>query len=228
MIHYQEIIITLKEELIKMKKQKDFQKLKPWMWISYLIITILIIFMLILIFNIWKHKDFEHLLDIKHNVATEGHTNVSTILYGEVYLESSEADIDTQPYELVKNAMSRLVSYNIGEVVLFYNGELVAGTYQEADSMDNLLLLDQYSDKCYLEEYERKDSHYIKAVSAVTLFDETYILITTTDISDLYELKDELTCKIIVLCIVCGCLLISPFLFTFRNFAKHSNIDNKL
>lgn len=219
----------VKEELITMKKQNIFQKLESRLLIRCLGCTFLIIFVLILIFDFWKQAEFKRLLDIEYNLVTEEHTNISTLLYSKVYLESSNADLNMRSFEVVKNVMNKTVSYNnIEKVALFYNSKLIAGTYQNADNMDNLLLQKHYNNKCYLEEYQSKNCHYIKAISSVTLFDDTYILITTTDISDLYNLKNDLTYKITVFCIICACIIVFPFFFTIKNFLKHSNTNNTL
>ena len=101
-----------KEELITMKKQNIFQKLESRLLIRCLGCTFLIIFVLILIFDFWKQAEFKRLLDIEYNLVTEEHTNISTLLYSKVYLESSNADLNIQSFELVKNAMNKTVSYN--------------------------------------------------------------------------------------------------------------------
>lgn len=139
----------VKEELITMKKQNIFQKLESRLLIRCLGCTFLIIFVLILIFDFWKQAEFKRLLDIEYNLVTEEHTNISTLLYSKVYLESSNADLNMQSFEVVKNAMNKTVSYNnIEKVALFYDSKLIAGTYQNADNMDNLLLQKHYNNKC--------------------------------------------------------------------------------
>ncbi len=215
----------MKEEFIKMKKQKIFQKLESRLLIRCLGCTFFVIFLLILIFSIWKHAEFKRLLRIKYSLASEEHTNISTLLYSEVYIESSNFIVGKQPSELVKNALYKMISYTEKEMVLFHNNKLVAGTYQTADSMDILLLQKHCDEKCYLEEYENTNSHYIKAVSSLTLLNETYIFITTTDISDIYNMKNHLTYRIIILCIVCTCIIVFPFFFAIKNFLKRSNTN---
>mgnify|MGYP006990157847 CR=1 FL=1 len=91
-------------------------------------------------FSIWKHAEFKRLLRIKYSLASEEHTNISSLLYSEVYIESSNFIVGKQPSELVKNALYKMISYTEKEMVLFHNNKLVAGTYQTADSMDILLL----------------------------------------------------------------------------------------
>lgn len=208
-----------------MKKQKIFQKLESRLLIKCLGCTFFVVFLLILIFSIWKHVEFKRLLHIKYNLAAEEHTNMSTILYSEVYIESSNSVINTSSCELVKNALNKMIPCNIEEMVLFYNNELIAGTYQTADAMDTLLLQKHYTDECYLKEYKNKNAHYIKAVSSLMLLNETYIFITTTDISDLYNLKHNLTYRIILLCIVCTCIIVFPFFFAIKNLLKRSSVN---
>lgn len=211
-----------------MKKQKIFQKLESRLLIRCLGCTFLVIFLLILIFTLWKHSEFKRLLNIKYSLATEEHANISSLLYSEVYLELSNADANIQSFDLVKNAMNKMLSYNIEKIALFYNNDLIAGTYQNADNIDNMLVQKDYNNKYHLEEYQNKNSNYIKVISSITLFNKSYTLITITDISDLYNLKNNLTHKVIILCIACTCIIVFPFFFTLKNFLKYSNINNTL
>lgn len=203
-------------------EQKKLHKLKIHLWIRGLSLTFALILLLIMLFTVLKHEDFNFLLNIRKNNVTEAHSYISTVLYAEVYLTISKEKENSLPFEPVKNAMKELISYNLGEVALFHNGQLIAGTYKENDYMDNLILQRQdYGTECYLEEYEKNGSHLIKAVSGITLLNEYYILITTTDISDLYNFKSKLTIKIIVQSTLAGLLFASPFFLTIRDFFKH-------
>lgn len=211
-----------------MNKQKTFHKLKIHLWIRGLCLTFALILILILFFTAWKYADFNFLLDARKNNITENHCYISTVLYAEVYLTASKEKENIVPLETVKKSMKELISYDLGEVALFYNGQLITGTYNQNDPMDNLLLQSHnYSNECYLEECKLKGSYLIKAVSKITLLNENYILITTTDISDLYNLKSELTTRIIVLSILIGLFVASPFFLALRDFFRHST-DNFL
>lgn len=199
-----------------MEQKKFFIKSHLWIKIYGIVFMTVIILMLIFV-RIWQHQNIRYLFSREEEDIIRNQSYLSNALADAVSFAALSDGVEKLSADKFKIAVESAFYYNMGEIALFQSGSLVVSTYRERDNIDKKLAMQDFKDKeCHLEYYDREDSHYIKAISAIELQNQTYMLITTTDIADLYDYQNRLMRQAAVICMVGGMIAAVFLLLIFR------------
>lgn len=200
-----------------MKKHMKFG-IRSHLWIKIFSVVFAAVIILMMIFMIvWQRNNIKYIFEREEENIIENQSYISSTLLNAVSFAVLSEGVEVLPENQLKTVMDSALYYNMGRVALYREENLIASTYQEKDSYDYEILQKVLSsEKCYLQYYDLPDFHFIKTVSALTLQGQEYKIITTTNISELYEYEEQLMRQVMFLCAAGGLFTAVVLLFIFK------------
>lgn len=195
-----------------MKKNSILKKL----WVKNFIIIFMIIILLMTVFIVeWQHTVIEYAFEHQKETIIKNQTNVSEILAQVVIAKKLSRGLEVLSDEELKDTVKSVFHDKEDKLQLFCKDELISGDFSE-EEMNNRLLEQKLSEnQCVLIYSQMSGSHYIKAVSNIMLQGQEYRIITTTDISPLYEYKKDILKRVGAIGIPFGIVVAVFFLLFF-------------
>ena len=199
-----------------MKKFKKNSVL-DYLWIKNFVVIFTIVILLMTLFIMqWQHGIINYIFKQEENNIVENQAGISKALLHAIFFTELSEGVEVLSEEQLKDTIKLAFNNKAGETALFQENKLISGTYFEKDSIDSQLLEQEISEnECILRYYNVSDTHYIKAVSAIVLQGQEYKIITTTDISRLYQYEKKLLKRIERVCIPSGIFIAVIFLVFF-------------
>lgn len=203
-----------------MKKDKKVQK-KRHLWVRFFLVVIATISIFFGGFiTLWMLENSEYVKTREEEDIWENQNHISKSLEQAVSFQKLIQGKEILSVEGIKQAAESAFYYNIGEIALFQDGELVVATYQKKDQMDEQLAKEQLDNNRELYYLDRDEKQYVKAVSVLELQEQPFYLITTTDVTQLFQYRSDMM-KIVVGVSVAGfvvmvCFLIFVFWYLFH------------
>lgn len=195
-----------------MKKNNILRKL----WIKNFILIFAIIILFIIIFIVeWQHTVMEYALKQEKKDIVQKQTDISEFLAQTVCLEKLNKGINVLSDKQLEDTVSFIFNDRKNNSSLFREDELVCGGYLENEIDSRFLEQTISENECLFQYIQISDVHYIQAVSAVMLQGQEYRIVTTTDISDLYQHRQELLKQMQFACIPFGIICLISFLILF-------------
>lgn len=202
-----------------MKKLKNLpKKLKSHLWMKiYGVVFLSIVLLVLVLMKIWQYSNINYLFDKEKDTAIEHQKYVSEALYNilsfQTIIKGDQDSLEAQ----FRKAMSSAVYYELGDFALFDEDEALLCSYDEPDDMDRQLLQrEPFDEECHVEKYKYKKIYYMKAVSEMIIQNKSYLLITTANISDIYQYQDTLMYWAALVCGIGGILIALILLGVFK------------
>jgi len=193
-----------------MKKPKNFpRKRKHHLWVRiYNVVFLSIVFLVLILVKIWQYSNINYLFDKEKAVAIEHQKYVSEALYNilsfRTIINGEEDSLAAQ----FKKAVDSAYYYELGDFALLNEDEVLLCSYESLDDMDRQLLTQgPFNEECHVEKYKHRKAYYIKAVSELTIQDNPYLLITTSDISEIYSYQNTLMYWAVLVCGIGGAII---------------------
>jgi len=185
-----------------MKKNDILRRL----WIkNFLIIFVIVILLIVVLIIGWQHAVIEYTFEQEKENIIENQENISNILLQVIFSAELSRGTEVLSDEQLENMLKSAFRDKEDSLLLFREDKLISGTCREEDSINSQLLKQKLSeDECLLRYSRTSDNHYIKAVSMMTLQGQEYRIITTTDISGLYQYEKIQIKRIWFICILLG------------------------
>lgn len=195
-----------------MKKNSILKKL----WVKNFIIIFMIVILLMTVFIVeWQHTVIEYAFEHQKELIIKNQTDVSEILVQVVLTEKLKKGLEVLSDEELKDTIKSVFYNKEDKLQLFREDQLISGNFSE-EKIDHRVLEQELSEnQCVLIYSQMSGGHYIQAVSAVILQGQEYRIITTTDISALYEYENNILKRAVIIGIPFGIAVAVFFLTLF-------------
>ena len=207
------------------------QKLKIHLWIKiYSIVFMSMILLVLVLVKIWQYNNINYLFGKEKAMAVEHQKYVSEALYNVLSFNTIlKGDKEALAGQL-KKTVDTAYYYKLGDFVLFDKEDVLLCSYQEPDDIDRQLLSQEpFEEECHVEKYKYKKSYYMKTISELIIQDNSYFLITTSDISDIYSYQNTLIYWAVLVCGIGGMMIALIFLGVFKiSFRPLSDISENV
>lgn len=193
-----------------MKKNSILTKL--WIKDSIIIFAVVILFMMVFVM-LWQHTVIEYAFEHEKESIMENQADISNILVQVVFSAELRKGVvlsDEQLENTIKSTFNKE-----DKLLLFRENKLISGTYSDADIDSQLLKGKLSKNECLLRYRRISDVHYIQAASTVTLQGQEYRIITTTDVSTVFEYEKALMKRTMLMCILLGIIAAALFFILF-------------
>ena len=195
-----------------MKKNSILKKL----WVKNFIIIFMIVILLMTVFIVeWQHTVIEYAFKHQKEIIVKNQTDISEILVQAVLMEKLSRGLEILSDEELKDTVKSVFYNKEDKLQLFRENELISGNFSEKETDYRLLEQELSENQCVLIYSQMSDVHFIKAVSTVILQGQEYRIVTTTDISALYEYEKNILKRAVIIGIPLGIAVAVFFLTLF-------------
>lgn len=203
-----------------MKLKEKFRNNRLWAK-AFCIVIISSVCLMTIFVVMWEKKTIHYAFEKEERKVLENQAYISNVLTNVVSFTALSEGVEKLSEEQLQKAVKSAFYYNMGSLSLYKDGRVICAT-EEIDVQRDLLLLQQdiKEGSCYVD-YSRTDNiRYVKVVSELMLQDEVYRLITTTDISELYEYEQNMIRHMTINYMISGLCMAAVLLIVFWHTFK--------
>lgn len=197
---------------------REKKTIRHYLWVRiFFIVLITVLIIMTLFIAAWQKNTINYLFQSEEKKIIQNQEYISDALERALSLKILSEGTEELSDEQIQSAVQSALYYNVGEIVLFRDSNIIGSNNWGKRSQDTELLEENLaSDECYIRYYKTEDGGYVRAVSSVNLLDKEYKMITTTDISQIYDYQNKLLGQITLIGIAGGAVMALILLLVFH------------
>ena len=166
---------------------REKKTIRHYLWVRiFFIVLITVLIIMTLFIAAWQKNTINYLFHSEEKKIIQNQEYISDALERALSLKILSEGTEELSDEQIQSAVQSTLYYNVGEIVLFRDSNIIGSNNWGKRNQDTELLEENLaSDECYIRYYKTEDGGYVRAVSSVNLLDKEYKMITTTDKSQI-------------------------------------------
>lgn len=145
---------------------REKKTIRHYLWVRiFFIVLITVLIIMTLFIAAWQKNTINYLFQSEEKKIIQNQEYISDALERALSLKILSEGTEELSDEQIQSAVQSALYYNVGEIVLFRDSNIIGSNNWGKRNQDTELLEENLaSDECYIRYYKTEDGGYVRAV----------------------------------------------------------------